>query len=122
MQIKTRDVERYRKMYAAKQRYICPMCGKSLAGDVTALDHDHSTGELRGTLCRPCNRAEGKVMAGAHYMMKVTHLAKVDYLKWLKGLVAYLEYHKKNPSGIVHPTFDLEKGKQKPRKRARRKR
>ena len=120
-QIKASDIPRYRKMFAAKQKYKCPVCGGSLASGLTALDHSHTTGELRGTLCGPCNRAEGKVKVGAHYMMKITHLAKVNYLQWLKRLVAYLEYHTENPSGIIHPTFDLEKGKQKPRKRAGRK-
>ena len=121
MQIKHTDIPKYRKMFAGKQRYICPICHGSLATGLTALDHSHTTGELRGTICGPCNRAEGKVKVGAQFMMKVTHLVRIDYLKWLKGLVAYLEYHAKNPSGIIHPTFDLEKGKQKPRKRPRRK-
>ena len=122
MQIKAADIPRYRKMFATKQKYKCPLCGTSLATGLSALDHDHSTGELRGTLCGPCNRSEGKAKSGAHYMMKVTHLAKTDYIQWLKNLVAYLENSIKNPSGIIHPTFDVAKGKQKPRKRVRRKR
>lgn len=121
MQIKSTDIAKYRKMFAIKQKYRCPICGGSLATGLPALDHSHTTGELRATLCGPCNRAEGKVKSGAHYMMKVTHLAKTDYLQWLKNLVAYLDYYSKNPTGIIHSTFDLEKGRQKPRKRAKRK-
>lgn len=117
-QIKASEVARYRTMYAGKQKYICPICEGSLTGK-TALDHSHETGEIRATLCGTCNRSEGKAKKGAQYMAKITHLSKVDYIAWLKNLVKYLEFHKENPSGIIHPTWDVEEGKQKPIKRPR---
>lgn len=119
MQITDSDIAKYRKMFATKQKYKCPICGGNLANTVTALDHDHNNGMLRSTLCMACNRAEGKVKAGAHYMQKAEHLSKTNYIGWLKNLVDYLEFHFNNPSGIIHPTFDVEKGKQKPKKRRR---
>jgi hypothetical protein len=45
------------------------------------------------------------------------NLAYKDPVAWLRALARYLEYHKENPSGVAHPTFDVRKGKQKPVKR-----
>ncbi len=120
MQIKTTEISKYRAMFATKQKYKCPIC-KSPLLTRAALDHSHTTGELRGTLCNTCNRNEGKVKKAIQYMAKVTHLSKIDYIQWMKNLISYLEYYKENPTGIIHPTFDVEKGKQKPVKRTRRK-
>jgi hypothetical protein len=47
----------------------CGVCGRSVrhtwdgAGkaDGAAIDHDHSTGKIRGVLCNTCNQAEGKL-------------------------------------------------------------
>ena len=117
--IKVKEIPKYRAMYALKQKYQCGICKKPLGTATMALDHDHDTGHIRGTLCMPCNRSEGKVKAGAKYMQKVTHLAKTNYIKFLINLVKYLVYHQKNPSNIIHPTFDLELGKTKPTKRKR---
>jgi len=47
----------------------------------------------------------------------VTNLAKKDPVKWLRRLADYWEYHAENPSGFIHPTFDVKTGKQKPVKR-----
>jgi|TARA_R110002012_G_scaffold211900_3_gene382899 hypothetical protein len=63
--------------------------------------------------------SEGKVKAGILYMTPKTNLGYTDKIQWLKNLVKYWEYHEKNPSGIIHPTFDLKTGKQKPVKRKR---
>lgn len=34
---------------------ICAICGRDIVGYELCLDHDHTTGEFRGCLCRPCN-------------------------------------------------------------------
>jgi len=44
-----------------------------------AVDHDHETGQIRGLLCGPCNRALGLVK---------------DEQRILKGLLRYLEDYK----------------------------
>ena len=120
MQIKTSEIPKYRKMFAAKQKYKCALCGTSIAAGMVALDHCHTTGHLRGVLCGTCNRNEGKLKKAAQYMAKITHLSKTNYIGFLQRLIDYLKYYEDNPSGIVHPTYDLEKGKQKPVKRKRR--
>ena len=51
-----------------KQQFSCAICKKNLVvpgqgeynGDDTAVvDHNHDTGEVRGLLCRKCNKALG---------------------------------------------------------------
>jgi hypothetical protein len=59
-------VEEYEKLLA-EQDGICAICGKSetnISGksrqvDSLSVDHDHSTGEIRGLLCNNCNRGLG---------------------------------------------------------------
>lgn len=48
-------LEEYRKMYE-KQNGKCLICEKEGKLDV---DHNHSTGEIRGLLCNACNRGIG---------------------------------------------------------------
>ncbi len=45
------------------------------------------------------------------------HMVKTDTTEWLLRLVDYLRHYDANPTNYVHPTFDHEKGKQKPKKR-----
>jgi hypothetical protein len=119
-QIKTNEIAKYRKMFAMKQKYRCAVCSASIAAGITALDHCHKTGMLRSTLCGTCNRNEGKVKKAMTYMAAKNHKAWEDPVAWLRALADYIEYHKENPSGIIHPTFDVDKGRQKPKKRAKR--
>jgi hypothetical protein len=55
------------------------------------------------------------------YMTSKGHPAWANPIGWLRALADYLEYHKDNPSGIIHPSFDVEKGKQRPIKRRKKK-
>lgn len=118
-QIKVADTQRYRNHYAAKQEHRCPLCEGRL--EKPCLDHCHKTGMLRATLCGTCNRNEGKVKLAIRYMSKLGHLTRTNPIRWLKNLVRYWEYHEANPSNIIHHSFDQAKGKQKPVKRAARK-
>jgi hypothetical protein len=117
-QIKTTEIAKYRNMFAAKQKYICPLCNGPLAGQTITLDHDHVTGSCRAALCGTCNRSEGKVLKAAAYMAKLGHLSRTDVVQYLRNIATYIEHHRENPSNIIHPTYDLAKGKQKPVKRA----
>ena len=116
-ELKDTDLPKYRRSIAIKQKYLCGICGCSLGGVKHALDHGHHNGMLRGVLCNTCNRSEGKLKKGAEYMVKSTHLVKTDYIQFLKNLIDYLEHHHTNPSNVIHPTYDLKKGRQKPKKR-----
>lgn len=119
IQIKVKDIPKYRKMLSAKQKYKCGICtGEIISKHArSALDHCHNTGNLRGVLCGTCNRAEGKVLQAAKYMAKLGHMSRTDTISFLRSIADYIEHFNKNPTGIIHPTFDLVKGKQKPVKR-----
>ncbi len=116
-QLRDAEIDTFRKNMAAAQRYRCPLCGGSLAHGINALDHSHKNGSVRAVLCRSCNVSEGKVLAGALFRTPLGNLAHKDTIQWLRNLADYWERHNANPSGIIHPTFDVAKGKQKPVKR-----
>lgn len=42
-----------------EQDATCPICDKALEAEDSAIDHNHETGEVRGILCKTCNRALG---------------------------------------------------------------
>ncbi len=41
------------------QNSCCKICDSTISIDNSAIDHNHSTGEIRGILCKTCNRALG---------------------------------------------------------------
>lgn len=116
-QLRDTQVDPLRKAKTAKQKYRCPICRGSLAHGLNALDHDHKTGQVRSVLCQSCNVSEGKVLAGIKFRTPFANMAYKDPKQWLLNLVAYWEYHETHPSMVIHPTFDLKTGKQKPVKR-----
>lgn len=74
----------------AKQGGVCAVCGKAKRDNqkAFAVDHDHSTGEIFGILCTPCNhRLIGEVRdpllfeAAANYLKKGTGLYVPDKFK-----------------------------------------
>lgn len=42
-----------------EQEYRCAICRLKTSGNLPAIDHNHTTGELRGLLCSTCNLAVG---------------------------------------------------------------
>jgi hypothetical protein len=116
-QLTSASIAAFRKSKAASQKYVCPICLGALQCGKPALDHCHNTGHCRSVLCQSCNVGEGKVKAAMLFRTPKGNLAYKDQVKWLRNLARYLEYHVENPSGVIHPTFDVRTGKQKPVKR-----
>lgn len=116
-QITVAGIAAVRKKFSFTQQYQCPICKGTIAQGKIALDHCHETGNCRATLCQSCNVSEGKVKAGVLFRTPKNNLAYKDPIKWLRNLANYLEYHKRNPSGLIHPTFNTKTGKQNPVKR-----
>jgi hypothetical protein len=73
-------------------------------------DHDHVTGEIRGTLHRSCNAAEGKVLgaAGSWGAKSVTVDAVIP---WLEGLLAYWKNAEKYGTGMMYPEHKTDEQK-----------
>lgn len=66
-----------------KQKGKCAICHKEVTiekgsnpEEQACIDHDHSTGKIRGILCRKCNRALGQLG---------------DSLETINGVVLYLK-------------------------------
>ncbi len=69
-------LEQYDDM-CSKQRGVCKICqGSCKTGYRLAVDHCHTTGEIRGLLCQPCNTALGSAR---------------DDIDTLKKMIKYLE-------------------------------
>lgn len=74
------SVEQYNQMFAA-QSGTCAICSRHQSQFKTrlAVDHNHKTGEVRGLLCDPCNRAIGLLQESEQSLLKA-----VEYIKGVK--------------------------------------
>ena len=52
-------VDRYEEM-AMEQNGLCLICGKQPKENRLCVDHCHTSGDVRGLLCHPCNLALGR--------------------------------------------------------------
>ena len=93
-QISTKDIPEVRTRLLKKQKGRCPICEREIKDPV--LDHDHATGAVRSTLCRNCNRFEGKVL-------QWVKTVPLDNIQLLKNLAKYWKRHSYNLHGLVHP-------------------
>lgn len=56
----------------ASQNSLCPGCGDKLFADkATNIDHDHTTGKVRGLLCMRCNIALGVVRDSVETLLRL---------------------------------------------------
>lgn len=61
----------------AKQNGCCASCGEQT--DALVVDHDHSTGKVRGLLCHPCNKALGFLRDDPSRIQRLySYLTKTD--------------------------------------------
>jgi len=78
------------------------------------LDHDHSTGAVRASLHRTCNALLGKV-ENNYKRYGVKNLGA-----FCAGLAGYLQTHRINQTGLLHPTFKTEDEKREKRNKTAR--
>lgn len=100
------------------QNFRCALCRILIDAENSCLDHCHTTGQIRGVLCRNCNGIEGKVF-------NLARRAKREYTPtwWIGQLVSYWNQHSTAQSGIYHPTHkDADEKRVARNKRARKKR
>lgn len=77
-----RSAEKNRDALYQKQNGCCAICGKSEKdnGQRLALDHNHSTHQVRALLCRHCNTGLGAFKDDEVLMSKA-----IEYLKGWAG-------------------------------------
>lgn len=98
-----------------RQQNSCdPLTGKEITDPV--LDHCHSGGHVRAVLDRWSNSVLGRVENWARR-------SGVDYVVFLRNCADYLEKHREDQTGLIHPTHKTAAEKAALRqKRARAKR
>lgn len=97
----------------------CALCGLPGVANDPVLDHCHKTGAVRGTLHRSCNALLGKI-ENNHQRFGVK---KENLAAFLHGAAGYLQKHRTNITGLIHPTHKTEDEKRLARnRRARQKR
>jgi len=102
MRLKTKDIPQLRQLIQISQGHKCQLCSVDLTtpGITPCLDHDHTTGRIRGVLCRWCNRAEGKIHNLARAAKRTgTHLS------FVKALLDYWTWFCVSPREEFHPTW-----------------
>jgi hypothetical protein len=58
-----------------RQNGVCAICGQEDTQFALGVDHNHTTGRVRGLLCNPCNRALGLLKESTKNMY-----AMIDYI------------------------------------------
>jgi hypothetical protein len=115
-QLKVNEVASVLQQLVKKQEMKCGICGQYFTQrDYAVLDHDHTTGFIRGAIHNSCNGTEGKLKARAQFGH--SGVSAYDYLI---GLGRYLERHRTPQYNFLHPTHMSEDAKRLNRnKRAR---
>lgn len=62
------DLEFILNLYK-NQNGRCAICGKPIAFENSRIDHNHSTGKIRGILCTSCNSGIGLFMDSAEILI-----------------------------------------------------
>lgn len=96
IQLKPKDVKQTREALHKSQGFSCALCGKPLLPNEAVLDHDHKSGAIRASIHRACNSALGAIERSYRYGIK-------DILAFAQGAAKYLELHKEDQTGLIHP-------------------
>lgn len=99
VRIKTTHIATTREGMWLRQGGKCALCSLHCTAQQAVLDHDHSTGSLRGVLHRSCNALLGKVENNfRRYGLQ-------NLAAWAQGMPGYLRHHHVNRTGLLHPTY-----------------
>ena len=123
------EVAIIRNAIKQEQGNVCALCGgsftdaklkgKKLVPKLTpTLDHNHTTGIIRGVLCSNCNGMEGRILNRVKSAKR-----DLEINEWLGKLLDYWNFHAIPQTPFIHPNHKTDDQKRIARnKKARRKR
>ena len=110
--LKGGEVRTVRLELLEKQGNLCAICKLHCPEDQAVLDHCHKGGQVRAVLHRGCNSLLGKAENNApRYGLKLEQL-----IAFLAGASSYINVHRENVSGLIHPTHFTPEEKAERRK------
>lgn len=112
--LKVSEVGPIRERLIVQQGGRCALCQLPITQPV--LDHDHTTGAVRGALHNGCNALLGK-LENNYKRYGVVNLAA-----FANGVAPYLQRHMTNQTGLLHPTYRTEDEKRERRNKQARER
>lgn len=110
--LKASEVKAVREELLIKQGGRCALCHLPCHPDKACLDHDHTTGAVRGVLHSGCNALLGKV-ENNYKRFGVSNLSS-----FLAGCQSYMQRHLTNVTGLLHPTHKTDDEKRLARNKA----
>lgn len=111
--LKYAEVPAVRSRILAEQKNVCALCGDP--PETPCLDHCHSTGIVRGVLCRGCNALLGKLENNR----KRYGLGNITrFFRFCNRVSQYLTHH--SMGSLIHPTHKTEDEKRLARNKAAR--
>lgn len=111
MRLKSSEIKAYRES-ELERNPACPLCGRGILKEDSALDHDHRSGHVRSVLHRWCNSVLGRI---ENWSKRV---GGIDNIELLENIVLYLKAEK---SGIIHPNHGRKRRKKTVKRRRTRK-
>lgn len=104
--LKASEVAAYRAKLLAEQDGLCAICLGRVAADEAVLDHNHTTGEVRGVLHRGCNSMLGKI---ENHMRIAKLTGVVELARFLSRVPMYIS--KREYTGMMYPTHKTDEDK-----------
>lgn len=96
--LKTSELPLVKRALIQKQNGRCPLCSEPLTLTNACVDHDHTSGLIRGALCRNCNGIEGKIRN------LVTRARRgAPHKDYLGKLILYWIHHETDRTRLYHP-------------------
>jgi len=83
-------VEQRKKMYLS-QKGRCKLCGKEVLYDKMQVDHNHTTGVVRGLLCYSCNSRIGYIESCMETEPCLQWQCKLPCKGFIRKVLRYLE-------------------------------
>lgn len=93
-------VKAVRERMLAEQGGVCALCAEPVSSDEAVLDHDHSTGRVRGVLHRGCNAMLGH-LENNRPRHKLTSLPR--FARFLSRIVEYI--YRRRDDALLYPTY-----------------